>query len=493
MGIEAVSQTSGKTVVIQKDLPDEAVAGLSEIFERYYIALNRRFIDQDLYRKTQSQSSITFSWKLKPNPTQKVTLSSTLTISQASVELSFQDLNKGDEGQMNLCARTIDDVQNLVWTYLQNTKVSSLYFVLGAKDGKQSDHPANVGNTRRTILGRIFSGNATNSFLLFMLLSFALFFIIGFYTVFVMIVFQAVYLYFSDRLILNMGNVHPTEDQPLVTIVSVRSTPETLNFLRQHGKRILSDMREEVSSTLVVPSNVESRSQIKSSLIGILARYGITASMNDIEIKTKNVYSIVSQVAEKFKRPVPKIVIANTVVSNASATGISAKRSSIMITAGAFEDLNDEELETVIGHEFGHVKGHDPLILFSVTSFEFIGRFYLWYPLLLYLGLFYFLLAFSAIFAVGKILETRADTESAVVLGNPTIMASALKKIGFRQFYREKYTPLAKALDWFQFDPHPPIYFRVLRMSEFEGTKSKTHTFLISLRDCVVGFFLSFA
>jgi heat shock protein HtpX len=492
MATEAAYQTSGKTVVIQKDLPDEAVAGLSELFERYYTSPNRRFIDQDSYRKTQSKGSVIFSWKLKLHPAdQNAVLTSTLTISQTAVELNFPDLNKSDELQMNLCARTIDDVQNLVWSYLQHAKVSSLYFVIGANDEKQSEHPTNQGKTRRSILRRVFSGNTANTFLLFMLLSFVLLFLIGFYTVFVMIAFQAVYLFFSDRIVLSMGNVRPTSAQPLVTIVSVRSTPETLDFLRKHGKNILSDVRNEVSSTLVVPAGLADTSQIKSSVIAILARHGIKASMNDIEIKTKDVYRIVANVASKFNRPVPKIVIANTVVSNASATGISAKRSSIVITAGAFEDLNDEELESVIGHELGHVKGHDPVILFSVTSFEFIGRFYLWYPLLLYLGLFYFLLAFSAIFSIGKILETRADTESAVTLGNPMTMASALKKIGYRQFYREKYTPLAKFLDWFQFDPHPPIYFRVLRMSEFVVPKAKTHTFLISLRDCIVGVFSS--
>jgi heat shock protein HtpX len=181
-------------------------------------------------------------------------------------------------------------------------------------------------------------------------------------------------------------------------------------------------------------------------------------------------------------------VIANTIVSNASATGISSKRSSIMITAGSLEDLTEEELESLVGHELGHIKGHDPVILFAATSLEFIG----WFTLLTYLGFLYFILAFAVIYAIGKVLETRADTESAVVLGNPGAMASALKKIGFRQFYREKYTPLAKLLDWFQFDPHPPIYFRVLRMSEFDGAKPTKHTFIVSLRDCVVGFFSSF-
>ena len=91
---------------------------------------------------------------------------------------------------------------------------------------------------------------------------------------------------------------------------------------------------------------------------------------------------------------------------------------------------------------------------------------------------------------MGKFLETRADTESAVVFGNPEALASALTKIGFRQLFREKYNPGAKLFDWFQFDPHPPIYFRVARLSKYSGKQGHVrHTLLVSIRDMVVGFF----
>lgn len=490
----------GKSVVIQIDLPDQAVAGLSTFFERYYIGSYRHIIDQDSYRKIESDGTFSFSWKLKQHKMDHYALlSSSLKISQSAVELSFPDLDKSNQSQLALSARTIDDVQNIVWSYLQNTKVSSLYFIIGANDEEHSEAPGKERSTQRSILRKIFSGNTANVFLSFMLLSFILFFIIGFYLVFLMIGVQLVYLFYSDRIILSLGNVHPTSKRPLVTIVSVRSTPETLKFLRQRGKKILSEMREEVGSVPVAPGAVafgsvaKNNSDIKSSILTILSRHGISASMNDIEVKTKDVYDIVEKAADRFNRPVPKIVIVNSIMSNAAATGISVKRSSIMITAGSLEDLTEEELESVIGHELGHVKGHDPVILFAVTSFQFVGMFYLWYPLFLYLGLFYFILAFGAIYALGKILETRADTESAIVLGNPEAMASSLRKIGFRQLYREKYAPLAKLLDWFQFDPHPPIYFRISRMSELAGSGIRTkHSFLVSLKDCIAGFFSAF-
>ncbi|MGI0090830.1 MAG: M48 family metallopeptidase [Nitrososphaerales archaeon] len=491
--------SSEKSIIVETDLPPEAVAGLSTFFERYYIQTNLRFIEQDSYRMTALDGTFTFFWKLNIHQNdQHVSLYSHLKISRSSVELRFQNLDSANHLQTELCDRTIDEVRNIVSSFLQNAKMSSLYFVIGANDERHSEAPTEEGDRQRSILRRILGGSSTNVFLLFTLLSFFLLFTIGFFALFLLIGIQFVYLVYSDKIILNIGNVHPTPERPLVSVVCVRSTPETVKYLKLHGKKILVEIREDVSK-LHVPLSADksdeakSAREIKTSIRPILLRHGISTSEDDIEIRTKNVYEIVKNASEKFDQPVPKIVIVNTVVSNASATGISKKHSSIMITAGSLEDLTDGELESIVGHELGHVKGHDPIILFGLTSFQFIGLFYLWYPLVLYLGLFYFVLAFGAIYAVGKILETRADTESAVVLGDPAALASSLRKIGFRELYHEKYSQLVKLMYWFRFDPHPPLYFRISRMSEFVGGKSSSrHTFIVSLRDCVVGFFSAF-
>ena len=322
----ATATETTRRVVIEQNIPEPAVAGLAEFIDRYYIKSKMRFIEALSYRKTVSGTSFELFWILKPvGPEQAATLAVSLKISQAAIELDFPGLDPNNNSIQNAVERTVDEIEATVLSYFQNIKTTSLYFVIGASE-EHSEAPDQSG-LMRNVAKRIFAGNTTSLFLSFILLSFALFFIIGVYTVFVLISVQLVALIFSDKIVYRIGSVRPDAERPLVTIVSVRSNAETLKSISQHGRKILSQIREEIARSATATYSASANEELKSTVIGSLLRHGIIASGKEITVKTRDVFRIVREVSEKFGRQTPKITIANSIVSNASATGVSSSRS----------------------------------------------------------------------------------------------------------------------------------------------------------------------
>src|SRR6267143_965003 len=332
-----VTETTGR-IVLEQDIPEPAVSGLAEFIDRYYIRSKARFIEPRSDRKTVSGTGLRLFWILRfIGPEQPTPLPVSLTISQAAVELDFPGLDPNDKSLEKVVERTVDEIKATVLSYFQNIKTTSLYFVIGASE-EHSEAPDQRG-LMRSIAKRIFTGNTTSLFLSFILLSFVLFFIIGVYTVFVLISAQLVALIFSDKIVYRLGSVRPDAERPLVSVVSVRSNAETLKSVSQHGRKILSQIREEIARRATATYSPAANEELKSTVIGSLLKHGIIATGQEISVKTRDVYRIVHEVSEKFGRQTPKITIANTIVSNASATGISSRRSTVMITAGSLEDL----------------------------------------------------------------------------------------------------------------------------------------------------------
>src|SRR5271169_4951604 len=115
-----------KRVVIHEDIPLAAVNGLGDMIERYYLTPNNKFVES--FRRTESQGSLEYSWKSNlPEGGKEVSLSIRLLIGQPSIELNFDDLDSSDPCKLKLCSRIVDDIQNIVWSYFQNVKLSSLY------------------------------------------------------------------------------------------------------------------------------------------------------------------------------------------------------------------------------------------------------------------------------------------------------------------------------------------------------------------------------
>jgi heat shock protein HtpX len=75
------------------------------------------------------------------------------------------------------------------------------------------------------------------------------------------------------------------------------------------------------------------------------------------------------------------------------------------------------------------------------------------------------------------------------VIGQPSVLAGSLEKIGFQRLLYER-TPSFRVQEWLGLDPHPPIYFRVDRLEKLSPEKIN-HPLLRSIKDVISGFIAS--
>jgi len=203
-------------------------------------------------------------------------------------------------------------------------------------------------------------------------------------------------------------------------------------------------------------------------------------------------YSIVKKVAFNAGLPMPKVAIVPLGVPNAFATGRNPKNAVICVTEGLLRLLNDDELEGVIGHEMGHIKDRDILIMTIAATIagglSFMARAYLWRSIfsrdrenswLIYIIL--ALAAFAALLlqlAISRQREFKADEQSARITKKPLALASALRKIEYhvrRKPLREGNPSTASLfiVNPFRgdsliklFSTHPPTEERIKRLEE---------------------------
>ena len=84
--------------------------------------------------------------------------------------------------------------------------------------------------------------------------------------------------------------------------------------------------------------------------------YYFDCKVKNLSIKKINIYSIVKEAATKFGLKIPKVVVKNTIIPNAAAAGPTPRLGTILITTGILNQLEQNELLSVIGHEMSHLK-----------------------------------------------------------------------------------------------------------------------------------------
>ncbi len=95
-----------------------------------------------------------------------------------------------------------------------------------------------------------------------------------------------------------------------------------------------------------------------------------------------NLHKIVGDLSKKSGISAPKLMLSQIPLPNAFAYGSPLSGSRVAVTQGLLSNLNDGEVEAVIGHELGHLKHRDVQVM-MVVSFLPALFYYIGYSLLL--------------------------------------------------------------------------------------------------------------
>jgi len=164
--------------------------------------------------------------------------------------------------------------------------------------------------------------------------------------------------------------------------------------------------------------------------------------------------STVKELAEKSGLPTPRLAIVPDETPNAFVFGRTAKSATLAVHEGLLKKLNKEEIVGVLGHEIGHIKHKDflvmtalsaiPLIAYMVArvSFEAVrftrsrkkedgGVFYIALAVAAVLGYIVYIVTLLCVMRTSRLREHYADAYSAYVTGRPRSLQSALAKITY--------------------------------------------------------------
>ena len=379
-----------------------------------------------------------------------------------------------------------EDMDIAVNMFEEQIRKNSVFFAY--REG-ESIVPETVSGSENKSLRRVFLETQILLIAVFMTLGIVLFLIIGPLVPIVLLAVQFVFVFYSNKIIARTADWHINEKNPYIHILQYPLSAGQDDPLKKIPKEKLVKLKKQIyQETIAENGELDCEKAHR-----IFAEAGIDCKPEDLISRKVNVYDIVKQTADKFGYKVPEIVISNTLLPNVAASGPGPSRGVVLITTGTFLQLSDEEIISVLGHEFGHLRGRDPLWLYGLSA---IFWFYVVFGLLgqtPFLLLFVYLWALLTLtYFIAKFFEARADLISAMVIGEPKLLADALEKIGFQRLLYER-VPSFRFQEWLSMDPHPPIYFRIARLRRLNDKVEIKHPLIKSAREVIRGFINSFS
>jgi len=164
------------------------------------------------------------------------------------------------------------------------------------------------------------------------------------------------------------------------------------------------------------------------------------------ESEEPELHGIITRLCAVADIPKPRVAVVNTSIPNAFATGRNPSHAVVAVTTGLRQRLNQGELEAVIAHELSHVKNRDVMVI-TIASFLSTVAFFLVRNMIFFGGgrrredsggafiaiwvvsLAVYIVSYLLIQALSRYREFAADRGSALITGQPSLLASALLKI----------------------------------------------------------------
>jgi len=94
----------------------------------------------------------------------------------------------------------------------------------------------------------------------------------------------------------------------------------------------------------------------------LVAPYLIGAMYKTKEItesENPTLHGIVARLSQRMNVKMPRMMLANIPIANAFAYGSPLSGNRLAVTSGLLNELQEEEVEAVLGHELGHLKNRD--------------------------------------------------------------------------------------------------------------------------------------
>jgi len=163
-------------------------------------------------------------------------------------------------------------------------------------------------------------------------------------------------------------------------------------------------------------------------------------------------HAIVDRLCLLANMPKPRIGVAEIDIPNAFATGRSPKAAVVCATRGIMNRLSDEELEAVLAHELSHVAHRDVAVMTIASGVGMlaglVGRMAMWGAMLgggdnrnsndnngaielvvWLVSIVISIVAYLLTMALSRYRELAADRSGAILIGKPSVLASALVRI----------------------------------------------------------------